>query len=179
MNGIARWLGATAVVVLGASGCTEYAPLVERPPPDCGQPAPVPGGFEYTIAGHVPDRVNWTGCDMAGRNLAGTSLGAAILVGTNLSNASLDGADLGAANLSGANLSGASLRGTDLTGVGARNASFANADLTGATMQAGTYYRADFSGATWTDGATVCPPGAVGQCRVPEPVPSAPPMTAD
>jgi uncharacterized protein YjbI with pentapeptide repeats len=85
-------------------------------------------------------KVDWHGCDKAGRNLTKANLSGADLSGANLHDTTLRDADLHDAYLQGANLTDANLNGANLGG-------------------------ADLSGATWIDGKTKCAAGSIGACK--------------
>jgi hypothetical protein len=138
------------------------------PPPaerDC-QAVPAPG-------------VNWSGCEMAARNLSridlnrailsnailnGANLQAANLMRADLSYAGLEGADLRAANLQNANLKGAVLRNANLAQADLRHADLGYVSLLGANLNGASLADARLDKAIWTDGR-VCNIGSVGECR--------------
>lgn len=157
-------LFAGAVLVL--SGCTEtrQESLSIAWTPDCERAAGQKSGHLYWLAGELPPRLNWSGCDKSGAQLAGMDLGNADLVGTNLSGANLAGADLGAAYLSGTNLSEADLSNATITGFYLRNVDLSGANLTGVVRDGGTFQSVNLSGATWFDGRKVCQDGSMNRC---------------
>ena len=165
-----RTIGPLGALIAGAvlvlSGCADLRQetLSIESTPDCEQAAGLRGGHRYWLMGESPPRINWSGCDKSGAELAGLDLGNADLVGTNLSGANLAGADLGAAFLSGTDLSNADLSNADITAFYLRDVNLSGANLTGAARDGGTFQRVELSGATWFDGEKVCQPGSMNRC---------------
>jgi hypothetical protein len=142
-----------------------YHPAPPQAERDC-QAAPAPA-------------VNWSGCEMAARNLSrldlsrsilnnamlhGADLHAANLARADLSYAGLEGADLRAANLQNANLKGAVLRNANLAQADLRQADLGYVALLGANLNGVSLAGAKLDKAIWIDGR-VCAAGSVGECR--------------
>ena len=142
-----------------------YRPAPPGPPRNC-QTAAAPA-------------VNWNGCALLGRQLAGANLrdadlGNAQLLSANLDRADLTRADLRYADLSGARLTQASLRaangvgvvlrGAELVSADLRDADFEFANLRGATLTNAQLAGAKLGKAVWIDGR-ICAVDSVGACR--------------
>jgi uncharacterized protein YjbI with pentapeptide repeats len=92
------------------------------------------------------------GLDLAGANLKGADMVAAILDNTNLKGANLEGATIAGgemreANLEGANMAGAKLSGANLTGANLTHANLTSADLTYAILDSADLQHADMTDA--------------------------------
>lgn len=117
-----------------------------------GQPTALPAGWALvngTLAEVVSQcadapapGINWSGCDLSGRNLI-----RADLTGANLSGANLTGAYLGYSTLSGANLSAANLTSAYLGGSKLPNADLSGAVLTNANISSGVLSNANLTNA--------------------------------
>lgn len=140
---------------------------------------PAPPLAERDCQAALAAGVNWSGCEMAARNLGRADLSRANLSNTilkaadlhaarlrsaDLSYANLEGADLRSADLRAANLKGAALRGANLSQSDLRDADLGYANLQAANLNGASLGGAKFDRAIWIDGR-VCATGSVGECR--------------
>ncbi len=163
-----RWQAAVLTIVAGVAiigGLFLIPPRDLGSRVDCGV-APRPG-------------VNWSLCQMEGRQLKGVDLTDATLRSVNFTGANLSGASLQAASaafavMSSANLTGVNFRRADLTGVGFRNARLTKANFDNANLAYADFAGADLTGvsfagaildkAIWFDWR-VCAEGSIGECK--------------
>lgn len=134
--------------------------------------------------------VNWQGCfhnerpfvrvDITGANLRGAELARTDFSGSILKNvdarrakffsAKMTGVILNDANLTSADFTNADLVGASLINANLRSATLFRANLRGANLKGAVLnnadlLKADLSGATWVDGKTICGEGSVSRCN--------------
>lgn len=108
---------------------------------------------------------NWSGCDLAGANMAGWKTYALDLSGANLTNASMNFAQISGGDMTGANLTGASLISASVS-ANLTDANLSDANLTGTNLTS-----ADISGAIMAT-ATLTEVGTFNTTGVPASLPS-------
>lgn len=140
---------------------------------------PAPTGSSRNCEAPPAPAVNWNGCSLLGRQLAGVNLrdadlGNVQLLSANLDSANLTRADLRYADLSGARLTRATLRGANGVGAILRGVDLVQADLRDADLEFADFQSATISGtqlagarlgkAIWIDGR-ICAVDSVGACH--------------
>ena len=123
--------------------------------------------------------VNWSGCNLSGKQLSEVNLIAANLMNINLQTADLRAANLSLANLKyaqlhltnlkyvnfeKANLTAANLLGADLSGASFRQANLSYANFRDAIIMNTDFSNARLEHAVWVDGRT-CRVNSIGSCN--------------
>ncbi len=142
----------------------QYSPK-EKSEVDCSKPA--------------KQGVNWSGCNLSGKQLSEVNLVAANLMNINLQTADLRAANLSLANLKyaqlhltnlkyvnfeKANLTAANLMGADLSGASFRQANLSYANFRDAIILTTDFSNARLDHAIWVDGR-VCKVNSIGSCN--------------
>ena len=137
------------------------------------------GKNEVDCTAPATQAVNWSGCNLSGKELPKAKLVSANLMNINLQTANLRSANLTLANLKyaqlhltnlkyvnfeKANLTAANLMGANLSGASFRNANLSYADFREAIILTTDFSDARLDHAIWIDGRT-CKPNSIGSCN--------------